>query len=90
MALKDLPNSIRVEEDPDGKGIKIETVGSQKDLLLLWVVLSLDLAKKLNAPRKALAATLATLPPNLADALIGHSDWHIHMNLPRREKGDHT
>ena len=87
MDLKDLPNSIRVEEDPDGKGIKIETVGSKKDLLLLWVVLSLDLSKKLDAPIKALAVTLATLPPNLANALIGHSDWRIHMNLHRWEKG---
>ena len=78
---------LRIEEDPVNKGYDIESAGSPKDLLTLWIMLTISVANRLNVPKECMAQLLNELPPGFAQECQGNRAWCIRMPMPPKKKG---
>ena len=82
MALKDIPNEVSVVMDEGGKGFTVKFVGSQKDILFLWALLTREVSKKLSAPLSVMAH-MVMVTKNFDKVLDESKDFRIDMKIPK-------
>ena len=82
MALKDIPNEVSVVMDEGGKGFTVKFVGSQKDILFLWALLTREVSKKLGAPL-SIMAHMVMVTRNFDKFLDDSKDFRIDMKIPK-------
>lgn len=82
MALKDIPNEVSVVMDEGGKGFTVKFVGSQKDILFLWALLTREVSKKLGAPL-SIMAHMVMVTKNFDKVLDESKDFRIDMKIPK-------
>lgn len=82
MALKDIPNEVSVVMDEGSKGFTVKFVGSQKDILFLWALLTREVSKKLGAPLSVMAH-MVMVTRNFDKFLDNSKDFRIDMKIPK-------
>ena len=82
MALKDIPNEVSVVMDESDKGLTVKFVGTQKDLLVLWAILTREVSKKLGAPLSVMAH-MVMVTRNFDKFLDNSKDFRIDMKIPK-------
>lgn len=82
MALKDIPNEVSVVMDEGGKGFTVKFVGSRKDILFLWALLTREVSKKLGAPL-SIMAHMVMVTRNFDKFLDDSKDFRIDMKIPK-------
>lgn len=82
MALKDIPNEVSVVMDEGDKGFIVKFVGTQKDILFLWALLTREVSKKLGAPLSVMAHMVMTTR-NFDKVLDESKDFRIDMKIPK-------
>lgn len=82
MALKDIPNEVSVVMDEGDKGFIVKFVGTQKDILFLWALLTREVSKKLGAPLSVMAH-MVMVTKNFDKVLDESKDLRIDMKIPK-------
>lgn len=82
MALKDIPNEVSIVMDRGDTGFTVKFVGSPKDILFLWSILTREVAKKLGAPLSVMAH-MVMVTRNFDKFLDESKDFRIDMTIPR-------
>lgn len=82
MALKDIPNEVSVVMDEGDKGFTVKFVGTQKDILFLWALLTREVSKKLGAPLSVMAH-MVMVTKNFDKVLDESKDFRIDMKIPK-------
>lgn len=82
MALKDIPNEVSVVMDEGDKGFIVKFVGTQKDILFLWALLTREVSKKLGAPLSVMAH-MVMVTKNFDKVLDESKDFRIDMKIPK-------
>ena len=82
MALKDIPNEVSVVMDEGDKGFTVKFVGSPKDILFLWAILTREVSKKLGAPLSVMAH-MVMVTRNFDKLLDNSKDFRIDMKIPK-------
>lgn len=82
MALKDIPNEVSVVMDEGDKGFTVKFVGSPRDILFLWAILTREVSKKLGAPLSVMAH-MVMVTRNFDKLLDNSKDFRIDMKIPR-------
>ena len=82
MALKDIPNEVSVVMGEGDKGFIVKFVGTQKDILFLWALLTREVSKKLGAPLSVMAHMVMTTR-NFDKVLDESKDFRIDMKIPK-------
>lgn len=82
MALKDIPNEVSVVMDRGDTGFTVKFVGSPKDILFLWAILTREVSKKLEAPLSVMAH-MVMVTRNFDKFLDNSKDIRIDMKIPK-------
>lgn len=82
MALKDIPNEVSVVMDEGDKGFIVKFVGTQKDILFLWALLTREVSKKLGAPLSVMAH-MVMVTKNFDKVLDESKDFRIDIKIPK-------
>lgn len=82
MALKDIPNEVSVVMDEGDKGFTVKFVGSPRDILFLWAILTREVSKKLGAPLSVMAH-MVMVTRNFDKLLDNSKDFRIDMKIHR-------
>jgi len=82
MALKKLPDEISIIMDDENKGVSIKFVGSEKNILILWLMLSAQVSKNVHMPLSVMSAMMMAHAPNIDKHMFSDSNLRIDMKIP--------
>lgn len=82
MALKRLPDELSIVMDEDNSGVSLKFVGSKQAVLLLWLMLSAQVSKKLQMPLSVMSAMMVSTAPNIDKQMFKNSKLCVDIKIP--------